>query len=532
MNATRAFIVFTLVAICALGVFAQSKFLRKYSLTQTTGDASTLPPSNSISLINTQDSTLWIGTSKGAAKSTNYGTSWKSYQSNPAFANDGIYALATRGDTVWTSTGYDKEITDGTIQTGSGFAFSTNAGLTWQHMSQPLDRRGDSIISYNNGINDSVYILPVTVLEANVTYDIALSPGTVWIASWSSGLRKRTYTDSAWQRILLPPDNRSSLSPTDTLWSYAPKDTLRQRRIFQRFNPVPEDNLKAFAVCAVGSDTIWCGTAGGVNKSTDGGVSWTRITHHNQLSSIMGDWVIAVREQRYANVSRIWTTNWTKPNTDDEYGVSYTDDGGATWKNLLNGIKAYDFAFKDSIAYIATDNGVYRTPDGGLSFTRVSYMADPDIRQAITSPAVFSVSVLADTVFVGTGDGLASTIDNDTHNFGSAWKIYRAYQQVGSSNLTYAYPNPFSPSSEIVRIHYGSQNSSGNSQVSVSIDIFDFGMNRVRTLINNVTRSGSEFDEIWDGRDDHGRLVANGTYFYRLRLENQDPQFGKILVLQ
>jgi hypothetical protein len=183
------------------------------------------------------------------------------------------------------------------------------------------------------------------------------------------------------------------------------------------------------------------------------------------------------------------------------------------------------------VAYIATDEGVFRTPDGGLSFTKVSYMSDPENRQAITSPAVFSVAVLADTVYVGTGDGLASTIDNETHRFGSAWKIFRAFQQSGSTNLTYAYPNPFSPSSEIVRIHYGAPGGSGSS-TQVNIDIFDFGMNRVRTLINNATRSGAEFDELWDGRDDHGKTVANGTYFYRLRVENQDPQFGKILVLQ
>jgi len=57
-------------------------------------------------------------------------------------------------------------------------------------------------------------------------------------------------------------------------------------------------------------------------------------------------------------------------------------------------------------------------------------------------------------------------------------------------------------------------------------------MNRVRTLIRDAPRTGSEFDELWDGRDDQSKIVANGVYFYRLKMENREPQFGKILVLQ
>ncbi len=57
-------------------------------------------------------------------------------------------------------------------------------------------------------------------------------------------------------------------------------------------------------------------------------------------------------------------------------------------------------------------------------------------------------------------------------------------------------------------------------------------MNRVRTLIRDAPRTGSEFDELWDGRDDQSKIVANGVYFYRLKIDNGDPQFGKILVLQ
>jgi hypothetical protein len=35
---------------------------------------------------------------------------------------------------------------------------------------------------------------------------------------------------------------------------------------------------------------------------------------------------------------------------------------------------------------------------------------------------------------------------------------------------------------------------------------------------------------IW--RDDRGRRVSNGIYFYRIEIEGSDPQWGKIFVLQ
>ena len=68
---------------------------------------------------------------------------------------------------------------------------------------------------------------------------------------------------------------------------------------------------------------------------------------------------------------------------------------------------------------------------------------------------------------------------------------------------------------------------------TVTIEIFDFGMNRVRTIVKDAHRSSSfEYDEIWDGRDDKNTQVANGVYFYRVVINSGDPTWGKIMVLQ
>jgi hypothetical protein len=472
---------------------------------------------------------LWIGTSNGVSKSLTAAASWVNYAIDPAFANSGIFALTVNGDTTWTSTGYEKDVTDGTVQTGSGYTFSVNGGSSWQHRGQALDLPSDSILAY--GINDSIWMLPVVVPEQNVTFDISLSPGTVWIASWASGLRKSTDQGATWKRVLLPADDQNSISPLDTLWTYALTDTFQLHRIYRRYDPRKNNNMLAFGVHAIDNDTIWCGTAGGLNKSTDGGLTWKKFSHQNQLSGIGGDWVIAIDHQIYHGKMRVWATTWKANDPDEQFGVTYSDDGGISWTNILVGVKAYDFAFKDSIVYIATDDGIFRTDDGGVNFSRFSRMMDQESHQIVASAPVYAVGVVRDTVFIGTGDGLASTVDGGSSQFGSSWKVYRTAQSV-SGNASYAYPNPFAPQLGPVRIHYNS--GSGSGSASITIDIFDYGMNRVRSLVHDAPRpANAEFDEVWDGLDDNGRLVANGVYFYRIaRSGSDEPSFGKILALQ
>ncbi len=468
-------------------------------------------PSNSVSHLTAHRGILWAGTNNGLARSSDGGRTWQSFGSVPAFANPGIYAVDVKGDTIWAATGYSKEVDNSSVPTGSGSAFSTNDGQSWSSIPQPLDGRGDSIVTYGR---NRVDFLPITVPEQNVTYDVSLSDSAVWIASWSSGIRKSTDLGKTWQRIVLPAKSMSSIAPTDTLGTYL-------------IDPRTDNNYLGFAVAAVGNDTIWAGTAGGVNFSTDRGTSWKHFTADQQPTHIASDWVIAIAAQRLSSGTRIWTTNWPAEGTNQELAVSYTDDNGASWHTFLNGVKAYGFAFRDSIAYVATDDGVYRTSDGGATWLKSGTVIDPANGSRLTTFTFYAVASIGDTLFAASGDGLARTVDNAQHPFGSAWEVIRSYAPSGSRSTVYAYPNPFSPAQEAVRIHY----TTGSQPGTVTIELFDFGMNRIRTVVKDVARTG-ESDEIWDGRDDTGRVVPNGVVFYRVTISGSDPAWGKILVLQ
>jgi photosystem II stability/assembly factor-like uncharacterized protein len=506
-----SFILAAVMVLAHVTANAQSNFMKGFSLGQS---AITLDPipSNSISHISIEGTTLWAGTSRGLARTTNGGRTWHSFASVPEFARPGIFAVAVTGDTVWASTGFTREVGDQAVQTGAGYTYSLDNGTMWTGLPQALDGASDSIVTYGT---HSVWFLPVIVPEQNVTYDIAFSTNTIWIASWASGLRKSTNLGQTWQRIVLPNTQLNTISPTDSLQGY-------------RMNPRDHNNFLAFSVYAQTDSIIWAGTAGGINRSADGGLSWTKFTTQNQLSPILANWIIAIKGQQLGSIHRVWCTNWIAE-TGEQFGVSYSDDDGRTWKNFLHGIRAYEFAFKDSIAYVATEEGIYRTADAGISWTRSGIIVDRITREVITRPAFFSVGVIGDTIFGGSGDGLVRTIDNSTHPFGESWEIIRTYEPVANRSTTYAYPNPFSPNFGPVRVHY----STGGTDANVTIEVFDFGMNRVRTLIKDAPRSGTrEHDEIWNAFDDNGRQVANGVYFYRVVVDGGDPAWGKIMVLQ
>jgi photosystem II stability/assembly factor-like uncharacterized protein len=492
---------------------AQSQFLKDFSLEATAGTVSSSVPSNSVSHIAVRGSNIWIGTSKGLARSSDGGQTWERFLGVAQFASKGIYAVALHGDTIWASTGFNKDVDGSSVPTGTGYTYSLDNGATWSAVSQTMDARTDSNVTY--GINN-VRFLPIVVPEQNVTYDIALSTGTIWIASWSSGIRKSTDRGATWHRIVLPSKLISSVAPTDTLSNY-------------RVDPRQDNNYLGFAVYDQSNDTIWAGTAGGINRSTDGGSSWMKFTKTSQKEGILSDWVIAIDGQKLSWGTRIWTTNWPAEGEGQRYGVSTSDDGGRTWKNHLVGIKAYGFAFKDTVAYVATVEGMFRTSDGGNTWTQTGTILEQNTQERITGNTFYGVAVQGDTVYCGTSEGLLKTEDSPLHPFGTIWNILRAHAPLASTTSTYAYPNPFSPRSESIRIHYAVP--AGGS--TVTVEVFDFGMNRIRTVVKDAQRSSAgEQDEIWDGTNDGGQQLTNGVYFYRVTLKGSEPMWGKIMVLQ
>jgi len=65
----------------------------------------------------------------------------------------------------------------------------------------------------------------------------------------------------------------------------------------------------------------------------------------------------------------------------------------------------------------------------------------------------------------------------------------------------------------------------------VTVKVYDFALDLVKTVVKDKPRPAGDFAEVWDGRNEVGEEVANGVYFYRVELEGEGTFWGKVIVL-
>lgn len=496
--------------------FLGAQTLRTYHIVSPGG--SDRPTANSVNEIVVSGDTLWVGTSRGLSVGIGSPVRWWNWSNESPFAATGISAIALEGDIVWaaaaTSTKQDGE----SLPTGDGLYRSTDRGASWTRFPQPTEAGTVDTIVY--GIN-RIPALNIGTSINNITYDLAVGAGNVWTANFAGMLRRSSDLGATWHRVVLPPDGLSSISPGDSLdFDLAPTGG--------RLGLTGNLNHRVFSVMVDSDTTIWVGTAGGINRSTDGGTSWTKFTHANQANGITGNFVVALREQIWAGQKSIWAATINAESGDEKRGVSWSTDNGSTWRTGLLGEFAHNIAVRDSIVYVSTDAGLYRTDNAGATWTLSGSIVDPISYQRLTSDEIITAGVRRDTVWIGGPDGLASSADGPGVAFGERWSIVRAFVPVQPATEMYVYPNPFSPAVDAARIHYAVPAGGG----TVTIRIFDVAMQPVRDLLVQAQRPAGQHDEVWDGQTMQRRQAANGVYFVRVEVGPTEAVWGKVVVLQ
>ncbi len=185
------------------------------------------------------------------------------------------------------------------------------------------------------------------------------------------------------------------------------------------------------------------------------------------------------------------------------------------------------------------DRGVFRSTNNGESWLQIN--------TGLTEPDVFSLAINSDgDIFAGTriGGVFRSTDNGDTWrpvNTGLAATFVRtlainssgdifagtfgggvfrsaesttAVEEIATSipssfSLEQNYPNPFNPSTTI---EYSVQKA-GNVRVKIHNTLGQL----IRNLVNESKPIG-EYSISWDGKNDSGRKVTSGTYFYQLQV--------------
>lgn len=503
----------------------QSKRLLKDNILVTvTPNTSKYPISNFITDVIFAGDTVWFATGSGIMRTIDNFQNFQNYFGIQPFDEDDVSGLIVNTNVVVVSTAISQEIGSEFIPVGTGFKVSTDYGLNWESYPPSMDAQSDTVVVYGS---NTLSALPITVPQENISYDIAVTKTqndtnnfTIWITSKSGGVRKSTNYGNSWQRVVLPPDNLDSIYITGTGYTFS-------------LNPNTNLNHRAFTIEAVNDSTIYVGTADGINKSSDWGKSWRKYNFQNSgtgTNRVSGNFVVNLHVQRYNGNEILWAATRKAEDLLEVYAISYTSNGGLNWAYTLNDISPNGVSSKDSIVYALTDEGIWRGNFGIFDWTKPGLIVDEETNDVLHTQYFYSGNHSNDTLYIGSADGLCKTIEFGQPWVGK-WKIFRAISPINlSSDLkTYAAPNPFAPDDEVVRIFY----KTGKSPSKITIRVFDFGMNPVRTVIQNATRHNpDELFTQWDGKNDNGYQVANGVYFYRIEVEGDDDVWGKIIVLQ
>lgn len=520
----------SLSVILTIGIFAALGFGQAFRLSKPTlNDDSTYTglSSNSATGIAAQgDSLMWFATGGGLSRTDDFGESFISYYSAlNNLPHGGISAIAVRGDTIWVAAVFDSLTGDaGEQQVGGGLAYSTDQGENWTYVSQPIDKEDDVNDDWDG---QSVQFLPITTIVNNTTWDIAMSDDYVYIVSWAGGIRRSADLGQTWQRIPLPSDDLDHLNCGDVIdFEINPRDPSEGNH-----------NHKGFSVLAYG-DTVWVGTANGINLGIvegDDCISWRKYNAQN--SAISGNFVVALARQVWRGKETIWAVTLPAEDSGEYQAVSKTSDGGLTWTTTLRNERAYNFAFQDSIVYICTENGLFKSIDGE-NWAVYTPIADTASGEQIYSEFFYAAEVdrrEGETyLWVGTGDGIAKTASD-----GLTWTVYRTAvsTQYSGQPSVYAYPNPFAP------YHHNVLNGDGHVRfqydldeaANVRLEIFNFAMERVyRSEWQSVMNAG-DHHMIWTGRAMNGEVVANGTYFCKLTKKSngkEQDSWTKLIVVK
>ena len=503
--------------------FSPLKTMRLTSVT-VTPTYSKYPVSNFITDIFRNGDTIWFATGSGIMRTIDNFASFQSYYGLDPFGKDDISGLCVNGNIIAVATATSQEINGESVAVGTGIKISTDYGATWTYCSQPLDGLYDTTLTYGN---NTIHCLPVVVPQQNLAYDIAITKTkdvpnnyTIWISTFAGGIRKTTDYGNSWQRVLLPSDQLDSIYAGGTGYTF-------------NLNPNQNLNHRAFTIEAENDSVLYAGTANGINRSTDWGVSWRKYNYQNSgygVNRISGNFVVNIYIQKFPGYNIIWAATRKAEGANEYNAYSFSSNGGRTWSNTLKDINPYNISSYDNIIYLQTDGGLWRGVYGVFDWISAPTIFDKTTNDYLKTNSFYSGNNIGDTLYFGSQDGLLRTIETGSP-WASDWRILRAIKPIdlSSDKKSYAAPNPFSPADENVRIFF----KTGKSSAKVTIKLFDFGMNPVRTLIQNASRhSTDELFAIWDGKNNEGFTVPNGVYFYRIEIDDDTPVWGKILVIQ
>ncbi len=411
-----------------------------------------------------------------------------------------LVSTAIAGENEWTTNGpYGVSISSlvvddlfDVIFAGSdtnGVYRSAYAGTTW--------------VEINQGLTD----LKVTSLTSVCPFGKNYCP-FLYAGTSEGGIFLLQPASSVWEEINLGLTSLEILClSSDRIWTvYAGTSDGIFRRYFgdttwvDVYKPIyepPNVPVWAIQVCGWTEDTVYAGGNNGLEqdfliKTTNCGGDW------NLVSTFIGLRCIAVDRRALKTIY-----------VGDCCGVvNKSTDGGATWTSSHEGLPHKDILClvvdpdSSNLVYAGTDgSGVYRSRDGGQTWSEMNTGLTAMKIAALATPQ------FTDKIYAGTNDGvfeytMLTGVKNDYGSKGIPLRF-----ELGQN-----YPNPFNSTTAI------SYQLSGVRPHHTTLRVYNILGQEVRTLVDDYREAGY-YKICWDGRDNLGKEVSSGVYFYRLEVK-------------
>ncbi|MBU4487306.1 MAG: T9SS type A sorting domain-containing protein [Candidatus Delongbacteria bacterium] len=239
------------------------------------------------------------------------------------------------------------------------------------------------------------------------------------------------------------------------------------------------DEKKGWAACSALFDS------GLIIYTSDGGDTWQLAIGTDQLG---GDvYVIHFYNSFFGGaVGYSWATF-----------VAITENNFQTLSNYYDTWTAKTICFQnDSTIWVSGSQGnVYRSIDRGYSFKSANTL-DSSINKI---------------QFFG----------NTGYFFGGENSLFKYVEPTGIGNdemligfmLYQNYPNPFNPETSI-------KYSVATNKLKMNLCIFDSKGNKVKEIFRDKIHKEGSYSVSWNGKNDEGKDVGNGLYFYKMQFNN------------
>ncbi len=343
--------------------------------------------------------TLLVGTRKGLLHFERNGSGWKLQRESFAGAPVPYAIRDHRTGTLWASLDHG--------HWGSKLHRSTDDGVNWEEVEAPKYPEGSTIREGVPAATRYIWTIQPGGLDQPDRIYLGTEPGGLFVSDdggstfsivealwnhpsrvtkWFGGGRDEAGIHSVLvdprdsKRVLIGISCAGVFETVDDGASWNPRNKgLRADFLADPTSDVGQDpHLVVMAPSQ--PDVLWQQNHMGIYRSTDGSGSWTDISQENGPASF--GFAIAVDE---SNPERAWVV----PATSDEQRtavqrglvVCRSDDGGATWIELRNGLpqeNVYDLTFRHALdvsgsrlVFGTTNGNLYASEDGGESWETV-----------------------------------------------------------------------------------------------------------------------------------------------------------------